>query len=74
MNLFPAILPLALAGVIGMALALGLVYFIVGVKLDDRTDLGSVPNSPCSRMARRIAGLHVLSMHTYAIEEDRTQN
>lgn len=61
MNLLPAILPLAFVGAAGTALALGLICFVIGVHQDDRAKLGPVPGGLCSRLARRAAGLHVIS-------------
>ena len=61
MNLHLALLPLAFVAVVGSTLALGLICFVIGVHHDDRAKLGSVPGGLCSRLARRTAGLHVIS-------------
>lgn len=61
MNLLPATMAIAVAGIASAALVLGLVCFVVGVLRGDRAELGLAPTGPCSRFARRVAGLHVVS-------------
>ncbi len=61
---------LLLIAIVSSILMLGLICFIVGVHLGDRADLNSAPSGPSSRFARRVAGLHVLSPHSLAVEED----
>lgn len=61
MNLLPSTLAIVVAGIVSATLVLGLICFVVGVQRGDRGELGLAPTSPCSRFARRVAGLHVTS-------------
>lgn len=60
MNLLPDLLPLALAGILGLGLAVGLVCLVIGVHCADRAGLDSLPGGLCAQLARRVTGLHVL--------------
>lgn len=68
MNFLPSILAIAVACIASAALVLGLICFVVGVQRGDRAELGLVPTGPCSRFARRVAGLHVTSAGPLAAE------
>lgn len=74
MNLLPSTLAIAVAGMVSATLALGLICFVIGVQRGDRAELDLAPTGLCSRFARRVAGLHVSSARSLAVEENRNKN
>lgn len=73
MDLLPVVFPLALVGAISVALTVWLICFVAGVHKGDRADLSVLPDGPCSRFARRTAGLHVVPSLVLAAEDDEEE-